>query len=259
METEHVNRDAAENGKRELASYPYLSLASALKISDSIKDLGGARVQIRKSVLASHLKEAEKSAALQQRIAAARSFGLIEGRSAYALTDIAKRYYFPTTEGEKALALAESLASPSAFRELIARFDGGRIPTREIIANILHRELNVPDSWKERVASFFVNSAELAGVLDEGDFLRFRAKKEGLLSKVDAGVGLTPMENHTEVPTALLSTSTPKNYADDRADFNVWDFSLSGQIIKLITPTNLDKSLWDKLNGYVQLLKPKEK
>src|SRR6266404_123885 len=167
MEIESAELNTQENGKRELASYPYMGLPAALKISDAVRDLGGQRVQIQKSVLASHLRDAEKSASFQQKIAAAKSFGIIEGRSSYILTDAGKQYYFPTSDRDKTAALLKFLSFPSAFGEIIKRFDGSKLPTREILSNILSRELRVPESWKERVASFFENAAELVGCLDE--------------------------------------------------------------------------------------------
>src|ERR1017187_1747125 len=178
MNSDDSKKLNGDDEKRGAASYPYSSLASALKISDAVKNLGGARVMVQKSVLASHLKDSEKSAAFQQRLGAAKAFGLIEGgRKGYALSEAAQRYYFPTSETEKSFALLEILSVPEAFKQLISRFDGSKFPGREIIGNILHRELRVPDSWKERVSASFENSARLAGVLDENDFLRYRAIK----------------------------------------------------------------------------------
>lgn len=169
------NDNNGANAKPEASVYPYTSLAPSLKISDAVKELGGARSPVSKSSLAAHLKESEKSAAFLQRIAAAKAFGLIVGRSEYSLSESAKRYYFPTSEHDKSNAQLDFLSAPLGFRELIRRYDGDKLPSREILSNILQREFAVPESWKERAAAFFENSAQLIGVIDENRFLRVKA------------------------------------------------------------------------------------
>jgi hypothetical protein len=173
-----MKNDAVENGsgkKREPILYPYTALVPSLKIADAVKELGGARSPVSKSSLAAHFKESEKSASFLQRVSSAKAFGLISGRSDYSLTEAAKRYYFPTSEGDKSNALLEFLAAPSSFAEVIRRYDGDKLPSREILGNIFQRELKVPESWKERAAAYFENSAQFVGVIDENRFLRVKA------------------------------------------------------------------------------------
>lgn len=170
-----AEKDNAQQG----ASYPYVPLSSALAIADAVKQLGGHKTQVPKSLLASTLKVDEKSQGFTFRIAAAKCFGLIDGRSAYALTENAKHFYFPTSEFDKTEASLAFLSSPPAFAEMIKRFDGQKLPTGEILANIFHTQLRVPESWSVRAAQFFTRSAQLVGVIDEGGFLRFDAAMHG--------------------------------------------------------------------------------
>lgn len=176
-----MNNDAVENGsgqEREAILYPYTSLVPSLKIADAVKELGGARSPVSKSSLAAHFKESEKSASFMQRVASAKAFGLISGRSDYSLTETAKQYYFPTEESGKSNALLAFLAAPSSFAEVIRRYDGDRLPNRDILANVFQRDLKVPESWKDRAAAFFENSAQFIGVLDEKRFLRVKATQQ---------------------------------------------------------------------------------
>ena len=256
MEIAQTERGSEDNGKRELASYPYMGLAAALRIADAVKDLGGAKVQIQKSLLASHLEESEKSASFQQKISASKSFGIIEGRSDYSLSESAKQYYFPTGESDRTLALLGFLASPSAFSQIIKRFDGGKLPPRQLLANILHRELRVPASWKDRVAAFFQNAAELVGCLDSSGFLRFRALKEGLLSKSRPGSNVIPMQADKAHVSPSAQAVGEASHPESGIESNVWNFSFKGKAVRLSTPSELDSPLWEKLNAYVQLLKP---
>jgi hypothetical protein len=256
MENDYVNQEPAENGKRELISYPYFNLSAALKIGAAVAESGGANLPISKSVLTAHLKESEKSAVLQQRIASARCFGIIDGRNSFTLSDAGRRYYLPTSDTDKSFALLEFLATPPAFAEIIKRFDGTKLPSREILSNLIHREGRVPASWKDRIAAYFSSSAALAGALDAAGFLRFRALKERGLQKSTPEVSVASVEPNRTVASGQTTEIKRDFDVPTHIDSNVWDFSFGGKTVRLVTPTELDKSLWEKLNAYVQLLKP---
>jgi hypothetical protein len=233
-------------------AYPYFPLTLAIKISDAVQELGGGRSEVQKSVLASHLSETEKSATFLQRITTAKCFGLIEGRGAYTLSELAKRYYFPTSDGDKPAALLEILATPLAFKSLISRFDGSKLPTREILANILHRECGVANSWKERVASMFLNSVQFVGAVDSNGFLRYGAAKHGA---PQAPLDPPSIAVVGGVPTPKKQQSSgPAGPTDEMC---VWSYTLKGKSVRLETPVELSQALWDKLSAYVQqVIKP---
>jgi|GEM_PF-3593799 hypothetical protein len=204
------------DSKSESSVYPYTSLAPSLKIADAIKELGGARSPVSKSSLAAHLKEGEKSASLLQRISSAKAFGLITGRSEYSLSESAKRYYFPTSEHDKSNAQLNFLSAPLGFRELIRRYDGDKLPSREILANILQREFGVPDSWKDRAAAFFENSAQLIGVIDGDRFLRVKATEHSATRQTTVAISLGDAikQSRATAQAALPSSSTPEMFSD---------------------------------------------
>jgi hypothetical protein len=178
-----TEKDNGADVRPDASLYPYTSLEPSLKISDAVKELGGARSAVSKSRLAAHLNESEKSPSFLQRISSAKAFGLIVGRSDYSLSDVAKRYYSPTTEQDRSNALLDFLTAPSSFREIIGLFDGEQLPKREILANIFSEKLKVPESWKDRAAGFFENSAQFVGVIDENRFLRFKATQHAAARK----------------------------------------------------------------------------
>ena len=251
--------ESNDNGKREAASYTYYPLASSLRIGDAVRDLGGANSAVQKSVLARHLGEPEKSPVLNQRIASAKCFGIIEGKGAFTLSDNGRRYYFPTSESDKSLALLDFLRTPTSFAEIIKRFDGTKLPPKEILANLFHREAHVPESWKDRTAAFFSNSAEIAGVLDATGFLRFRSIKERGLSKGTTQVTIPSVEPDRTIASVSNSTVDDPNRIVENTESNVWNFVYKGKSVRLITPSELDDGLWKKLNAYVQLLNPNPK
>src|SRR5262245_57901142 len=117
------NDTGAQSGKRE-STYPVFALPEAMRIAEAVKQLGGARNPVQRSLLAKHFQLSESSPSFFQRVGAAKSFGLIEGHGAYELTERAKRYFYPTNESDKSSAALEALTAPKAFATIVERFDG---------------------------------------------------------------------------------------------------------------------------------------
>src|SRR5437867_3120608 len=106
----------ADNKSDAGVSYPYVPLAACIKVAQAINDLGGGKAPVSKSLLASTLKEDEKSQTLQFKIGAAKVFGLIDGRSAFRLTPTSLKFFLPTSQNDKQVALIEFLEHPRAFQ-----------------------------------------------------------------------------------------------------------------------------------------------
>lgn len=240
-------------------NYPYSPLAACVLIADAVKAIGNGKSPVSKASLASHLKEDERSAALSFKLASAKSFGLIDGRADFSLTETAKRYYFPTGESDKQNALLDFLESPAAFKTLIERFDGSKLPTQEIISNILHREAGVPQSWKDRVAGIFIRSAQFVAALDEQGHLRVKASRDGQIA-ASAAVN----ENQTSVEERAVPPHPETiRYKRVAGQINVapktWTFSDDNRTLWVETPRDLSAQEWEMLNQYIQLINPKAK
>lgn len=242
-----------KDDERSGGNYPYYPLAICLPIADAVKSLGGGKTPVSKSLLASFLKEDERSQTIAFKLASAKSFGLIEGRTNFSLTEIAKRYYFPTDESDRQNALLDFLAYPPAFQKLIERFDGSRLPPADILGNILHRELGVPQSWKDRVAGFFIRTAQGVAAIDEQGHLRIKASREGRVAN--------------NVPAAVPEVSAPqpelirrKRVADQlNADSKTWSLTEDNRTVFIEHPRDISMQEWEGLNQYVLRIKPKDK
>lgn len=235
----------------ESSLYPYTSLAPSLKIADAIKELGGARSEVSKSRLAAHFKEGEKSAAFIQRISSTKAFGMIVGRSDYTLSESAKRYYSPTTENDRSNALLEFLAAPTSFREIIRLFDGDQLPPREILANIFSEKLGVPESWKERAASFFENSAQFVGALDEKRFLRVKALRQS-----NPVISALPIGQKTEQSKFLAASNLLTFFGKEAvlSDQEERSFFLDKERTKKVTlscPLMITKAEYDRIVKWI--------
>jgi len=250
-------------------NYPYYPLAACLPIADAVKSLG--KQEVSKSLLASSLKEDQRSQTLQFKLASAKTFGMIEGRRQYSLTEIAKRYFFPTVTNDRQNALLEFLAHPRAFGSLIERFDGSKLPPVEILGNILHKESGVPESWKDRVAGMFLRSAQFISAVDEEGHLRVKALRErgdtksvgteeptppdGSASEIGKNGGSDGVMRCRRVEAKLNPGA--KVFSHSETD----EATGQSRTIYVETPRPEDLSLasWELLNFYVQSLKPKAK
>jgi hypothetical protein len=233
-------------------NYPYYPLAVCLPIAEAVKSLGGGKTQVSKTLLASSLKEDERSQTLTFKIASAKSFGLIEGRSSFYLTEAAKRYYFPTDESDKQNALLDFLECPPAFKKLIERFDGSKLQPNEILANILHREAGVPQSWKDRAAVFFIKSAHFASAIDEHGHLRVKASREG---RIVLSLPTTEQDVPITQPEIIRQKRVVGQLNVNSLD---WSQSSGGRTIYIEYPQDINSQEWEDLNRQIQRIKPKD-
>lgn len=246
--------------KREIA-YPAYSLDEALKVAQAVSELGGSRVPVAKKVLAKHLDYAETGPSFFQRITAAKCFKLVSGWGAYSLTQPAQLYFFPTSEADRKVALISFLKAPEVFGKLVARFDGAKLPSVEMLGNMLHNDSGVPISWKDKVASLFIKSAQFAGVVDASGNLRITLRPLVPLSSLPK-IGQT---NDLEAKAADMNfTATQPQVAPLRRSspeggpIRTWEFADGDKVLRVETPSQLSSDLWRLLENYVQYLKPKE-
>ncbi len=191
----------AGNESKVEASYPIYDFAEAVKIAEAVRDLGGNNSPVSKSLLAKHLSYAETGPSFFQRVTATKAFGLIDGRGSYSLTDLAKQYFYPTVENGKESAAVKSLTTPKAFSILVQKFDGGKLPSIEMMGNIVHADADIPVSKKNTIAGIFLRSVQSIGAIDSGGFLRCK-------SLIEAG---------KKVVEGIDNGKIPKVFSDDDA------------------------------------------
>src|SRR5205809_4165260 len=103
-----------------MSNYPVNTFQNALEMARAVCASGGANSDVQKSVIAHALQSSANSGAFVQRLSSAKIYGMIDGgRNGYRLTDVAKRYYFPSTDGEKRNAELILLKSAPTFAEII--------------------------------------------------------------------------------------------------------------------------------------------
>src|SRR3989442_2100801 len=161
------------NHTADVPAYPLVSFSTALEVARAVSDAGGAKAGVQKAVIASRLGSSDTSGSFLQRLSSARSYRMIDGRGSYKLTKAGISYFLPANSNDPKRALLSFLSSPPAFAEIIKRYDGTKLPSVDMLANVLHREINLADSWKDRVAGFFIKTAQAAGGVDLQGFLGY--------------------------------------------------------------------------------------
>ncbi|HEY2785199.1 MAG TPA: hypothetical protein VGJ05_09510 [Fimbriiglobus sp.] len=256
---------------RKGPSYPYYSWAQSLKIADAVKSLGGDRAPVSKGDIAHHLEMSDDSQSLAQSIAAARTYGMIEGHGEYTLTDEGKRYFYPESPIEKRLAELKFVTTPPAHEMLIRRFDGNQLPASRNLGTLLAK-FGVPKSWVDRTASQFKDACDRLGLFDNGGHLRYGVAMRSA-GKPDAAVPsseeLKDQRNGNEVEelarhiirpgiATAKSTATEPSIKTTGPENTVWSVNTPEGTLRVETPNPLPKALWVRLKRYVLSQNPSE-
>ncbi len=238
----------------DTSKYPLFSLPSCMNIAEAVRDAGGAKSDVSKASIAAHLQVDENATTLSQRISAARSYGLVEGRGSYKLTDTARSYFFPLGDQDQKRALLVFLSSPQVFNAVVKRFDGSKIPAQSMLANLLHTNFGVPESWKDRIAGFFLKSAAFAGAVDTQGFLRYDAGHHAMNSTQPHA----PANVQQTEPTPRIQTTVAQGAFQNisQGEVTAWSSTHRGVSVRVEASGELPLALWEKLNAYVQVLKP---
>ena len=192
-----------------------------------------------------------------QRISSAKAFGLISGWGSYKLTDLGGLYFYPLTDQDKRKAELAILTQPEPFALIVKRFDGERIPSNEMIGNILHQELSIPDSWKDRLAALFVKSAQFLGIIDATGYLRYDSAMQEFQQR-DHTVE-PPLHDH-RAKDAIGGTSvkTDNSSVSTCSATESYSYVVNNKTYKIEYPSELPFEIWKRLEGFIQLIKPHE-
>lgn len=243
--------------REQQASYPIYDLSEAIKVAEGVRDLGGSRASVDRDLLGKHLKLAIGGPSFFQRISTAKAFGMIEGRGTYSLTDRARRFFWPTDENEKSKSAIEILSQPVSFALIIHRFSGQKLPNNEILGNILHGQANIPISKKDILASIFLRSAQLLKLIDQFGILNIPNSHQAIASGQNGNteisvspVNATKSIDPLSLPASMIGTD------EAPPGCTAWSYAYKGKLIRVQTPEDMTKELWEKLEAYVKILKP---
>lgn len=173
-------------------------------------------------------------------------------------------------------------SGPTAYAFLIDRFDGSRLPSAEILKNILQTAAHISSSWADRVASLFMSTAAELNLIDAAGFLRYGAEVHSSGSNNSAATinpagGADEEVDHESdkenVPAPLLKPPFYVGKIGDRPDGNQrdgamdavvrsstgrWHHNEGGGWVKLELSNPLPWPLWERLRKYVEMLEPEK-
>lgn len=168
----------SDNTDREpkRGQYPCCPLEKCIKVAEVVRDLGGNRQPVSRDLIARQLGAEKSSPTFIQVLGSVKCFGLIESENKEVkLSSFALELFYPTDASQRRHALLKAISWPKVYEKLVQRFDGNRIPPPDMLANILHRELDVSHSWAPRVGAWFITAVRMVDALDEQGILRYQA------------------------------------------------------------------------------------
>lgn len=163
-----IGSKAEQKGETRGTQYPADNLQSAIEALEKVKSGVGYSSASRDSIAeALGYKDAVGGAA-GRRLGLLTHFGLLDrvGKGAMRISALGKSILMPTSEEERARAIAVAAKSPRLYSALIERHAGHGLPT--LLANQLAREFGVHNSVAEAAARTFRESMEFAGLLRNG-------------------------------------------------------------------------------------------
>jgi len=158
----------AGDGRRERSTidFPYMDLGTAIEVAKGVFERnGGADVQTDE--LAAQLELSASSSGFRTRLAAARTFGLIQssrGSDVVSLTDLGLKI---VDEPWKRRAKADAFLKVELFRAVYEQFKGGLLPPAAALERRM-QELGVASKQTERARQVFERSADTAGYFESG-------------------------------------------------------------------------------------------
>src|SRR4051794_27283236 len=84
--------------------YPYYGIPQAFKMGAVVKEHGGNRAGVPKSVIAQALGTDQGASSFSQQVASAKTWGVVDGTTELRLTEQSQEYYFPTSDESKRIS-----------------------------------------------------------------------------------------------------------------------------------------------------------
>jgi len=150
------------------ADVPRYSIDEALRVAQAIADEYGKQ-PTRPLDVAAAIEMTPTSGPFKMLTGASIAYGFTEGGAQadeIALTELGHRVVAPTEEGDDLAAKREALLRPRVVREFLEKYDGSKLPRRDIGRNVLER-MGVPASATDRTLDLITESANNLRLLRE--------------------------------------------------------------------------------------------
>lgn len=152
-----------------VVDYPRKSLSQSLELAAAVDALGGSASE---DMAADRMgRKGTGSGAFAALVGAAVKFGLVDNRKALlSITPRYRDYKLAYDEEQRVQALRGAFVNVPLFQRICERFAGKAVPV-DILDKLLIREFDVPEAIASRVSEYFLDGAQLAGLLGDGGVL----------------------------------------------------------------------------------------
>jgi hypothetical protein len=236
--------------KRERSTrYPGVTLAEALKLCESVEDLGVDGLSATDIASALGYKNI-KTNTFSARLSAARQFGLLTlTGDGYGLTPLAKEILHPVDPAELPRLYRQALAKPPLYADLAERMGGKKLPDPAILGNVLYHSHQIIASAKQAAAEAFLESARFSGALGDDNVFRPEGVAVPDPVPIPAQVnGSVPM------PPVPAGGAAPRTRSTDaRLDLRLWDAD-EGKTIRVRAPQSISPASFERFLQAFRLL-----
>ena len=232
MKPEDEDQQSSQKRKRPVKSeylFPAYDLGAGLKVAERVEMDGGGT--LTEEALAIALKESAKSSSFRLRALTSRQFGLINKNGpTLSTTALAKAVFKPTTEQEKAQALASTFLNIPLFKAVADRFKGTPLPQQDALRNILEREFKIEHLRVSTAERILLDSAREAGVIRTSGGSSYLAP-DVTQSQVDQPINPPETPSSGQPPPGESPSARPRSQGgildiseEDLADFQDEEF-----------------------------------
>ncbi len=224
-------------------SPPAVKLSDAITLVQRVNDMAGGSANY--DTFSQITGNTKTSSSFQRKVAALRSFGLIEDRdNSVVLSDLGNRVVGPRDERDDLLALKEAMLRIDVLQRIYERHRGKLLPEETFLNNILVQELKVPKEvsrlWVEQFRDA-IACAKLAFNRPDG---KVQVSDEPLTN------GPTTIREDERPTTSSTPPAPPPSYeVNDAMPIPLG----KGRIARLILPE--DWNAKKDLNRLLQMLK----
>jgi hypothetical protein len=246
----------ASRGRRERSTrYPGVPLAEAIKLVESIEQLGVDGLSAADIASALGYKNI-KTNTFSAPLSAARQFGLLAlTGDGYGLTPLAREILHPVNPDELPSVYRQALLKPPLYADLAERFAGKKVPEAAILGNVLYHHHSIIATAKQAAAEAFLESARYCAALGEDNVFH----PHGSTAPVAHEVAPTPESRPpapapAAAPVVTRSAPTPRaSTAEVRVDLRLWDAD-AGKSIRLRAPQAITPASFERFLQTFQLL-----
>ena len=148
-------------------SYPRDPLSSTLVVAQTIADQNAGR-PMKRLLVADALDVKPSSSNFRYLLSSSHHYGLSEGTEKadeISLTTLGAAATKPDGSAERAAVLIQAARTPPLFNQFFERFNGNKMPTRDMLQKLVVADFGVPKERAEEAADLIVKNGEFIGAI----------------------------------------------------------------------------------------------